>query len=242
MVPDWPAPARVRALITTRAGGVSRGAFESLNLGDRVGDDPVAVAENRARVAAHVPRPPLWLRQVHGTRVAHAATDHPGCEADAAIAREPGEVLVVMTADCLPVLLADDGGTAVAIAHAGWRGLAAGVIERSVAALRVQPEHLVAYLGPAIGPSAFEVGNEVREAFVAADAAAAAAFAPGVPGKWLADLYALGRLRLARLGTTRVFGGQFCTYSEPERFFSYRRDGITGRMASLIWLEAEGPL
>ncbi len=242
MVPDWPAPARVRALITTRAGGVSRGAFESLNLGDRVGDDPVAVAENRARVAAHVPRPPLWLRQVHGTRVAHAATDRPGCEADAAIAREPGEVLVVMTADCLPVLLADDGGTAVAIAHAGWRGLAAGVIERSVAALRVQPEHLVAYLGPAIGPSAFEVGNEVREAFVAADAAAAAAFAPGVPGKWLADLYALGRLRLARLGITRVFGGQFCTYSEPERFFSYRRDGITGRMASLIWLEAEGPL
>jgi YfiH family protein len=242
MVPDWPAPARVRALITTRAGGVSRGAFESLNLGDRVGDDPVAVAENRARVAAHVPRPPLWLRQVHGTRVAHTATDRPGCEADAAIAREPGEVLVVMTADCLPVLLADDGGTAVAIAHAGWRGLAAGVIERSVAALRVQPEHLVAYLGPAIGPSAFEVGNEVREAFVAADAAASAAFAPGVPGKWLADLYALGRLRLARLGITRVFGGQFCTYSEPERFFSYRRDGITGRMASLIWLEAEGPL
>ena len=238
IVPDWPAPPRVRALITTRAGGVSRGAFASLNVGDRVGDDTAAVAENRARVTAHLPESPLWLTQVHGTAVADASAARPGCEADAAVTREPGRVLAVLTADCLPVLLADESGTTVGIAHAGWRGLAGGVIEQTVAALEVRPSRLIAYLGPAIGPSAFEVGDEVREAFVAADSAASTAFVPRAPGKWFADLHALARLRLARLGTTRVHGGKFCTYSEPERFFSYRRDRVTGRMATLIWLHA----
>jgi hypothetical protein len=238
IVPDWPAPARVRALITTRVGGVSRGAFASLNLGDHVGDDPTAVAENRARVAAHLPGSPLWLKQVHGTKVVNPFTDLSGCEADASVAREPGQVLAIMTADCLPVLLTDEGGTAIAIAHAGWRGLAAGVIEQTVSALAIKPSRLIAYLGPAIGPSAFEVGDEVREAFVATDSGAAAAFAPGAAGRWYADLYMLARQRLARLGTARVHGGQFCTHGEPERFFSHRRDRITGRMASLIWLES----
>lgn len=237
IVPDWPAPARVRALITTRAGGVSRGPYASLNLGDHVGDEPPAVVENRARVAAHLPRSPFWLEQGHGTAVATPATNRPGCQADAVTTRAPGEVLAVMTADCLPVLLADEAGSAIAIAHAGWRGLAAGVIEETVAALGIEPSSLIAYLGPAIGPSAFEVGDEVRAAFVSADAGAAAAFVPGVAGKWFADLYTLARQRLARLGTARVWGGRFCTYSEPARFFSYRRDGRTGRMASFIWLE-----
>jgi len=238
IVPEWPVPTCVRALITTRAGGVSRDRYASLNLGEHVGDDPAAVAQNRARLAAHLPDSPLWLTQVHGTRVASTSADRAGCAADASITREAGRVLAILTADCLPVLLADDVGGAIAVAHAGWRGLAAGVIERTVDALSVEPARLVAYLGPAIGPTAFEVGDEVRDAFVGIDVDAEAAFAPGAAGKWFADLYLLARQRLARLGTTRVLGGAFCTHGDADRFFSHRRDRITGRMASLIWLES----
>jgi hypothetical protein len=219
-------------------GGVSRGPYTSLNLGDHVGDDPVAVARNRARLVEHLPDAPLWLKQVHGVGIADPDRDRSGCEADASLTREPGKVLAVLTADCLPVLLADEDGTAIAIAHAGWRGLAAGVIEGTIRALDTDPGRLIAYLGPAIGPTAFEVGEEVRDAFLRAGAAGAAAFAPASPGKWFADLYALARLRLERLGTRRVYGGTFCTFSDPGRFFSHRRDQVTGRMASLIWLES----
>jgi YfiH family protein len=237
IAPEWPAPDGVRALITTRIGGVSRGLYAGLNLGDHVGDDPAAVAQNRARLAAHLPASPLWLRQVHGIEVADPGRDRPGREADASFTRQPGRVLAVLTADCLPVLLAEESGSAIAIAHAGWRGLAAGVIERTIAALGVAPRRLVAYLGPAIGPRAFEVGHDVRDAFLRNDVAAASAFVPAAPDKWLADLPALARLRLAKIGTTRVYGGNLCTFGDPARFYSHRRDGVTGRMASLIWLE-----
>ena len=235
IVPDWPAPRNVRALVTTRAGGASRGAYASLNLGLRCGDDDAAVRENRARLERALPQPPKWLAQVHGTTVVEAdRLDHVPA-ADAAVARAPGTVCAVMIADCLPVLLCDASGTTVAVAHAGWRGLAAGVIENTVAAMNVNPDELVAYLGPGIGPRAFEVGAEVREAFVARDEEAAAAFAPARAGKWLADLFSLARRALARVGVDRVHGGGLCTYTDTARFFSYRRDRATGRMAALIW-------
>lgn len=235
LVPDWPAPAQVRALITTRAGGASVGPYASLNLADHVGDDPAAVRANRARLRALLPTEPVWLEQVHGTDVLRVETGG-ARRADAAVSRAPGTVCAVLTADCLPVLLADRAGTVVAAAHAGWRGLSAGVLERTVVAMDTDPGQLLAWLGPAIGPDAFQVGDEVRAAFLAADAAAAAAFRPDGPGKWRADLYALARQRLARAGVQAVYGGGLCTFSDPGRFFSYRRDGTTGRMASLIWL------
>lgn len=241
IVPAWPAPPNVRALVTTRAGGVSVGPYASMNPADHVGDAPAAVAENRRRLRALLPAEPRWLKQVHGVAVADVggtATALP--EADAAISRRANGVCAVLTADCLPVFLCDEGGSVVGVVHAGWRGLRAGVIEAAVARMRIPGERLLAYLGPAIGPQAFEVGAEVRDAFLAADPAAAAAFVPSVaPGKWLADLYRLARQRLARLGATRVFGGDACTYSDAGRFFSYRRDGAAGRMASLIWLADE---
>jgi YfiH family protein len=235
--PDWPAPARVRTLITTRAGGVSRGAYAGLNLGLGSGDDADDVARNRASLRKWLPAEPLWLRQVHGTTVARADTAEGTPEADAALASAPGRVCAVLTADCLPLLLCDAAGTTVAAVHAGWRGLCAGVIEQALLAIDRPPPSLLAYLGPAIGPAAFEVGAEVRAAFVAADAQAEAAFAPVRPGKFYADLYALARQRLVRGGVTQVYGGGYCTYNERERFYSYRRDGVTGRMASLIWIE-----
>lgn len=241
IVPDWPAPPLVRSLITTRRGGVSRGVYASLNLGGHVGDDPLHVAENRRRVAVLVGDEPVWLDQVHGTRVIDAAdrmaADGPP-EADGAFACRPGVVCSVMTADCLPVLLCDEAGTVVAAAHAGWRGLLAGVLEATIAAMRVPGMRLMAFLGPAIGARAFEVGDEVRAAFVAASADAAMAFQPAARGKWLADICLLARQRLAGQGVERVFGGDFCTASEADRFFSYRRDGRTGRMASMIWLDS----
>lgn len=236
VVPDWPAPANVRALVTTRAGGASRPPFDSLNLGDHVGDDPAAVLENRRRLRAHLPAEPVWLAQAHGTRCVDAASVAAGSEADAAFAREPGIVCAVLTADCLPVLLCDDAGTAVAAVHAGWRGLAAGVVESAVAAIGLPGERLIAWLGPAIGPRRFEVGGEVRAAFVARDPAAAQAFVAQSQDKWLCDLYALARGRLAALGIRRVAGADFCSASDAARFYSYRRDGVTGRMASLVWL------
>lgn len=239
IVPDWQVSANVRALVTTRAGGVSRGAFASFNLGFRAGDEPGAVEENRRRLAALLPGAPRWLRQVHGTSVVDADALAPPAEppeADAAVARKPGTVCAVFVADCMPVLLADDEGSVVGAAHAGWRGLNAGVIEATVAAMRVPTGRLRAWLGPAIGPRAYEVGDEVREEFVARDEQAAVAFSPTRPGHWLFDLYAVARQRLAVCGVRRVWGGDLCTHSEPQRFFSYRRDRVTGRMAALIWL------
>lgn len=238
LVPDWPAPVGVRALVTTRGGGVSGGPYASMNLGTHVGDAPEAVQENRARLRALLPNEPFWLEQVHGCSVADAACGAGTVTADASVAAQPGVACAVLTADCLPVLFCDRGAQVVAAAHAGWRGLAAGVLEATVARMGVPPSEVIAWLGPAIGPQAFEVGGEVREAFVARDAAAAEAFRPGqLAGKWLADLYRLARLRLASAGVGEVFGGGLCTYSDP-RFYSYRRASVTGRFASLVWLDA----
>ena len=237
IVPDWPAPAHVHALQTTRSSGCSIAPYDSLNLGSHVGDDPLVVAKNRNSLNALVPSEPIWLEQVHGTHVVMAETA--GClpRADACVSRNSGAVCAVMTADCLPVLLCDTAGSVVAAVHAGWRGLADGVIEAAVAAMTVPGAQLMAWFGPAIGPQAFEVGGEVRAAFVGHDPAAAVAFTSmeGCGDKYLADLYRLARLRLAALDVTQVYGGDRCTYTEKDRFFSYRRDGRTGRMATLIW-------
>ncbi|MGY3865941.1 peptidoglycan editing factor PgeF [Aeromonas bivalvium] len=242
--PDWPAPARVRALSTTRDGGVSQGVFDGLNLGAHVGDEPARVEDNRARLqlAAGIPEPLNWLNQVHGIAVHRVSKRYESApDADAACAHEAGLACIVMTADCLPVLFCDRSGTVVAAAHAGWRGLLGneegGVLEASIRAMGCEPGEILAWLGPAIGPAAFEVGSEVREAFMAVQGEAAAAFVPSSnEGKWLADIYQLARLRLARAGVTAIYGGEHCTFSDAERFYSYRRDGQTGRMASIIWL------
>lgn len=230
--PDWPAPATVRALVSTRAGGVSIEPYASLNLGVHVGDDAVAVAENRRRFneAAGLDCPPQWLNQVHGCAVVSAGAP---AMADACWTATPGLPCAVLTADCLPVLFTDRDGTCVAAAHAGWRGLAAGVLEATLAALPAKPKQIMAWLGPAIGPQAFQVGDEVRAQFVAQAAQDAAAFV--ADGKrWRADLFALARARLARSGVTAVYGGGLCTVSDAARFFSHRRDGVSGRFASLI--------
>lgn len=238
ITPDWPAPKNVKALSTTRHGGVSHGAYASLNLGSHVGDAPEAVEHNRAILGQQLPMEPLWLTQVHGTAVVNAACTCPYAEADAAVARHTYKLCTVMTADCLPVLFCDRAGTVVAAAHAGWRGLANGVLEATVKAMNVEGKDLLVWFGPAIGPAHFEVGQDVFEAFTQQDAAAAAAFTRGAtPGKWLADLYSLARLRLGKLGVTAFYGGERCTYREAQDFFSYRRDGQTGRMATMIWLD-----
>jgi len=234
--PEWPAPAGVRALITTRRGGVSQGPYASLNLGDHVGDDPEAVRTNRSLLREDLPAEPKWLKQVHGVRVAYVDGALYPKEGDAAVARRAGTVCAVLVADCLPVLLCDDAATVVGIAHAGWRGLAAGVLEQTVAAMAVHPPSILAFLGPAIGPASFEVGDEVREAFLRHGESAAAAFLPHGPGKWHCDLFELARQRLAGSGISRVHGGGVCTYRDAERFYSFRRNGTTGRMAGLIWL------
>lgn len=241
IVPDWPAPARVLAGTTTRRGGVSIAPYDSLNLGTHVGDDPAAVAENRhlLRRQRQLPAQPRWLRQVHGVGVVDAAHVCGIAEADAAFTHEAGVVCGVMTADCLPLLLCDQSGTVVAAAHAGWRGLANGVVEATVLRMGVSATKLMVWLGPAIGPLAFEVGDEVRARFLAVADEAAVAFTPSPQGRWLADIYQLAVQRLARLGIERVYGGHWCTFTDRERFYSYRRDGVTGRMASLIWLERE---
>ncbi|WP_153147220.1 peptidoglycan editing factor PgeF [Dechloromonas sp. H13] len=235
-VPDWAVPANVRVLQTTRHGGVSRGPWAGFNLGDHVGDDAAAVTANRAALAARLPGEPFWLTQVHGTVAVDVDQGPKSWEADAAVARQTGNVCAVMTADCLPVLMCDRRGTVVAAAHAGWRGLHAGVLETTVGAMKVPPGDLLAWLGPAIGPRCFEVGEEVRDAFVTGDPAASAGFVAQGPGKWLCDLYLLARQRLQRLGVTMIGGGGSCTVTEADRYYSYRRDGVTGRMASLIWL------
>ena len=235
--PDWPAPARVQSLQTLRSGGVSVAPWASFNLGDHVGDDPLHVAANRDALTACLPSAPCWLQQVHGTLAVNAENTPKPAVADAAFTRQAGRVCAVMTADCLPVLFCDRAGSVVAAAHAGWRGLLGGVLESTLSVMAVAPDHVLAWLGPAIGPSAFEVGDEVRTAFVTDLPTAGEAFAPCGQGKWLAELYALARLRLARAGVTAVYGGTACTYSDPARYFSYRRDGVTGRMATLIWLD-----
>ncbi|WP_039374031.1 peptidoglycan editing factor PgeF [Pandoraea fibrosis] len=255
IVPDWPAPTNVRAVFTTRAGGVSQGPQATFNLGYKADDDPGAVRTNRALLAARTGVPSAWVAQVHGPRVvdAQAALDAVNAgdplQADASVTSAAALASTVMVADCLPVLLCDAQGRAVGAAHAGWRGLCAGVIEQTVQALRARlPQggadaQVIAWLGPCIGPQTFEVGPEVREAFLAAATpeerdATSAAFVPhgdAVVGKSLADLCALARLRLAREGVTSVSGGQWCTVSDPARFYSYRRDRTTGRMAALVW-------
>ena len=237
IVPDWPAPPSVRALITTRSGGRSTGAFASMNLGERLDDDDLqSVRINRATLRDLLPAEPKWLRQVHGVNVANADELRQPVEADAAVARNPGSVCSIMVADCLPVLFTDRAGTVVAAAHAGWRGLAGGVLENTVRAMGTASGEVLAFLGPAIGPTAFVVGADVRDAFLARSMEAESAFTAHQPGKWLADLFALARQRLRAIGVTHIHGGELCTYSDPRRFFSHRRDKITGRMAALIWL------
>jgi hypothetical protein len=236
ITPDWPAPKNVHTLQTTRLGGVSSAPYDSFNLGDHVNDAPQAVAKNRQLLSSLMPSEPVWLQQVHGTVVADADVGSCMIQADASIARHRGSVCVVMTADCLPILLCDEDGTVVAAAHAGWKGLAAGVIEATVQAMKVEPKKMMAWFGPAISQRAFEVGEEVRTTFIAHNAQAKEAFLPGVNGKWQADIYLLARQRLNAIGINRVYGGDLCTYSDPAHFYSYRRDGVTGRMGSFIWL------
>ncbi len=235
--PPWPAPANVRVAISTRAGGISKAPYDGLNVGAHVGDEPQAVAENRRLLSAcvSVPAEPFWLRQVHGTVVSDLDQSAPPVTADAAFTRAAARVCAVMTADCLPVLVCSADGQMVGAAHAGWRGLADGVIEALVEASGVAGAQLLAYLGPAISQPNFEVGGEVRDAFCAHDPGAAGAFAANARGRWQADLYALARRRLQALGITRIYGGDACTYAEAERYFSHRRQAPCGRMVSLIW-------
>lgn len=237
LTPDWPAPARVRACVTTRSGGVSQAPFDSLNLGAHVDDDPRAVEENRRRLTERLECRPSWLDQVHGVTVVEADPSRV-LRADASWSAMPGVACTIMTADCLPALFCDRSGTRVAAAHAGWRGLAAGVLEATVDSLGVPGDELLVWLGPAIGPQAFEVGGEVRDAFVAAHAEARSAFVPSAnPGRFMADIYRLARIRLGAHGVTAVHGGGFCTFSDTARFYSYRRSSRTGRFASLVWLQ-----
>ena len=243
IVPDWPAPPCVKALFTTRPGGVSTGPYASLNLGAHVGDDASNVLENRRRLGELLPVEPAWLNQVHGVNVVLAETvpslDADHLKADAVVTAQRHTPCAVLVADCLPVLLCSEDGTIVGAAHAGWRGLQAGVLERTVEAMNASPAKLMAWLGPAIGPNAFEVGTDVFDAFTAESAEDASALQPiiGKPDKYLADIYTLARRRLQRAGVHAIFGGQFCTVTESTRFFSYRRDGQTGRMAGLIWID-----
>lgn len=238
IVPDWPAPGRVRAVSTTRTGGFSPAPWDSLNLGGHVGDDPERVEKNRRKLAECVGIPVSafsFMNQVHGTDIAELPRKSP-VQADGGATSEAGVPCIVMTADCLPVLLCNKNGSRVAAAHAGWRGLCNGVLEQAVARFD-DPADVMAWLGPAIGPGQFEVGAEVREAFIERGAEACEAFSPSsTPGHFMADLYQLARQRLTSAGVSQIYGGHWCTFSEPDRFFSYRRDGVTGRMASLIYI------
>ena len=237
--PDWPAPSGVRAWVTER--GAGSGPYCALNLATHVRDDAVAVAANRARLRAALalPREPAWLDQVHGTHVLDLDTD-PVAAADGAVTARAGVVCAVLTADCLPVLLCDAAGRRIGVAHAGWRGLLDGVLPAAVRALRVPPDQILAWLGPAIGQAAYEVGTDVRDAFLAAAPQAATHFMENPRGRWQADLYGLARDSLGAAGVTAVYGGGFCTFRESARFFSHRREAPCGRMATLIWRELEG--
>lgn len=243
--PEWPAPANVKALQTTRIGGLSQPPYANLNLGTHVNDDPLTVAINRQLLSPHLPSEPVWINQVHGTHVIDAAQTNCLDDADAAFTTHPGVVCVTMTADCLPVLLCDEAGTVVAAIHAGWRGLCDGVIETAVNKMAIDNNKILAWLGPAIGPQAFEVGDDVRQQFLQKDINAIHVFKP-VGNKWLCDIYTLAKQRLQNLGITQIYGGgvdeDFCTFTDEARFFSFRRDNVTGRMASLIWLESKPDL
>mgnify|MGYP000020478889 FL=1 len=236
ITPDWPVPAHVKSLMTTRTGGVSVGPFANFNLAAHVYDEPSAVIENRRRLRETLPAEPTWLNQIHGTQVIQADKADSAPDADASFTRMPHTVCAVLTADCLPVLLCASGGSVIAAAHAGWRGLAAGVLEATLAAMQVPPDETIVWLGAAIGPDVFEVGAEVRETFIARHPSAGTAFKPHQQ-KWLADIYTLARIRLNACGVRAIYGGGLCTYTDAARFYSYRRDGVTGRMATLIWLE-----
>lgn len=238
VMPHWPVPSTVQAGTSCRQGGVSAPPYDSLNPASHVGDSPQAVASNRARLG--LPAEPGWLQQVHGTQVAVLeANGRIGLQADAAYTRTPGVICAVLTADCLPVLLCDRDGREVAAVHAGWRGLSAGVIEAALEQFQTPAEQILAWLGPAIGPDVYEIGEEVRRAFVEPDPVNEAAFTPTRPGHWLMDIYALARRRLQQRGVDQISGGEYCTFTDSERFYSYRRDGVTGRMASVIWLEPD---
>ena len=236
IIPNWPAPANVKALQTTRNGGISAAPYNSLNLGEHVKDSPLHVAQNRQLLSQFLPSEPVWLNQIHGIDVIDAAATSCAPSADASYTTRKNVVCVTMTADCLPILLCDQAGTAVASIHAGWRSLCDGVIEATVKKMPVDCSQLMAWLGPAIGANAFEVGGEVRAQFIAQDADARSAFKTHAD-KWLGDLYMLATQRLNKLGVTQIYGGGRCTFTEKDQFFSFRRDGDTGRMASLIWLE-----
>ena len=246
ITPNWPAAKSVHAATTTRIGGFSQGAWQGLNLADHVGDDVENVTRNRELLssALHLPAEPLWLKQVHGCEVLRATGDAPvdtindtrGIECDASVTADSGRVCAVLTADCLPLLFCSNDGDCVAAAHAGWRGLAAGIIEQTVEQFACTNDQILAWLGPAIGPTAFEVGDDVYEVFTGAYDAGESAFTP-YDDKWLCDIYQLARDRLRRLGVEKIYGGDYCTFNDPARFYSYRRDGISGRMASLIWIE-----
>ena len=239
--PNWPAPANVKSLQTTRVGGISVGPYSSLNLGAHVGDVRLFVDHNRQLLAPYLPNSPVWINQVHGIGVINAASSKSLQDADASYSTLANVVCATMTADCLPVLLCDNKGTVVAAVHAGWRGLCDGVIEAAVHQMAVPTNEVLAWLGPAIGPQAFEVGGDVRAQFIAVDPHASLAFKPHAD-KWLCDIYLLAKQRLQKLGVSQIYGAtintEFCTYSEAERFYSFRRDNVTGRMASLIWLES----
>ena len=239
IIPNWPAPANVKALQTTRAGGVSHAPYVSLNLGAHVNDDAIAVAQNRQLLSPYLPSEPVWVNQVHGIEVIDAAQSTCLQNADASFTTKANVVCVTMTADCLPVLLCDQAGTVVAAVHAGWRGLCDGVIEAAVNKFSVVPSEILAWLGPAIGPNAFEVGEDVRQQFIQQDSCAEQAFS-AFDEKWLCNMYLIAQQRLTKLGVRQIYGGgineDFCTYTDETRFFSFRRDNVTGRMASLIWL------
>jgi len=238
IIPEWPAPDTVAAASTERAGGISQGAYADLNLGSHVGDDAEAVARNRELVvsALKLPNEPSWLEQVHGTHVVDLDRTS-SLTADGAVTSTPGRVCVILTADCLPVLLTNAVGDRIGAAHAGWRGLANGVLPAAVKAMGCDPSSLVAWLGPAIGPGAYEVGGDVRDEFVATDSAAKDCFEPNANGRWQADLYGLARRSLAAAGVDAIYGGGFCTATESDRFFSHRREAPCGRMATLIWIK-----
>lgn len=241
LIPNWPAPKNIKAYFTLRMDGQSKPPYESFNLGKHSGDNENVVAANRKQLMQelNLDQPPVWLNQVHGNQVVSADAVINTTSADALYTQQKNLVCAILTADCMPLFLCDREGTVVALAHAGWRGLAAGVIENTVAAMKIPAENILAWMGPAMGPQKFEVGPEVREIFLSVDKAAEIAFAPLPNQKWLANIYLLAQQRLQKSGVTAIYGGDHCTYTEKEKFFSYRRDGKqSGRMAALIWIDA----
>tara|TARA_B100000686_G_scaffold352622_1_gene455277 strand:+ start:2042 stop:2779 length:738 start_codon:yes stop_codon:yes gene_type:complete len=239
ITPNWPAPANIQALFTTRIGGISQGPYESFNLGAHVGDKISAVNHNRSKLFESLPSEPKWLNQIHGSKPIWVDKHTNSFKGDAALSKTKNIVCAVLTADCLPIFLCDETGTVVGIAHAGWRGLISGVIEKTIAEMRKECSYIIAYLGPAIGPNYFEIGEEVRNSFIKQDKISTSAFIPRSGSnkrKWLANIFLLAHQRLIKAGVTKIYSHEECTYSNSDKFFSYRRDGNTGRMAGLIWL------